>query len=217
MAGKCCDNCVYSVCDPELVQRLLCLGEPIVPRCANHPQWPGQLHDVPGVPCRNYRRKPVLPQGDNVRTIPLGDGFYAYVDAPDYERLSQHNWRPINGYAGRIEKGRTIYMHREIMQAPADMLVDHFDANRTNNCRVNLRICTPAENHGNQRKQTGSRSKFKGVTYDKRNHKWLARCRVDGRLYWLGYYDDEVEAARAYDCKAVELFGEFARLDFPEE
>jgi len=217
MAGQCCDNCVYSVCDPDLWHRSLWMREPIVPRCANHPLWPGQLHDVPGVPCRNYRPKPILPQGDGVRLIPLGDAFYAYVDAADYEWLSRHSWRLISGYAGRHEKGKSVLMHREIMQAPAGMVVDHFDANRANNCRFNLRVCTPAENQRNQRKHRGSGSRFKGVYYHKKARKWCAECRFTGTQYYLGLFDDEVEAAQAYDRKAVELFGEFARLNFPEE
>jgi hypothetical protein len=217
MAGQCCDNCVYSVCDPELWRRWLWLGEPILPRCANYPQWPGRLHDVPGVACHNYRPKPVLPEGDGVRLIPLGDGFYAYVDAPDYEELSRYTWHFNNGYAARKDKARRIYMHREIMQAPQGRVVDHFDANRTNNCWLNLRICTPAENQHNQRKQNGASSRFKGVFYSKQRHKWCAKCWFGGRHHLLGFFDDEVEAARAYDRKAVELFGEFARLNFPEE
>jgi hypothetical protein len=217
MAGQHCDNCVYLVCDPELWNRLMWRGESIVPRCANHPFWPGQLHDVPGVACRNYRPKSILPEGDNVRMIPLGDGFYAYVDAADYDWLSKDKWHLLNGYASRKEKRRTVYMHREITQAPADMVVDHFDANRTNNCRLNLRVCTPAENHANQRKQNGASSRFKGVFYSKQRHKWCAKCWFGGRQHMLGFFDDEAEAARAYDRKAVELFGEFARLNFPEE
>ena len=181
------------------------------------PQWPGQLHDVPGVPCRNYRPKPVLPQGDGVRLIPLGDGFYAYADAADYEWLSKYRWRPINGYAGRHEKGKSILMHREIMQPPRRMVVDHTDANKANNCRFNLRVCTPAENQRNHRKRRSSRSRFKGVFYHRKSGKWCSKCRFQGRIHCLGYFDDEVEAARAYDRKAVELFGEFARLNFPEE
>jgi hypothetical protein len=171
------------------------MGESIVPRCANHPQWPGQLHDVPGVPCRNYRPKPVLPEGDGVRMIPLGDGFYAYADAADYEWLSRYTWHSSNGYAARNEEGRKIYMHREIMQPPRGMIVDHIDANKTDNCRFNLRVCTPAENHVNQRKRRGSRSRFKGVVYDKRRRKWCAECRCAGMEYYLGLFDDEVEAA----------------------
>jgi hypothetical protein len=218
MSGPNCHNCVYSVCDPELWLRWMWMGVPIVPRCANHPWYPGQLHDVSGVVCRNYRRKPTLPQGDSVRMIPLGDGFYAYVDAADYEWLSRWTWHVYgDGYAGRREKGKFIAMHREIMQPPKGMLVDHIDANKANNCRFNLRVCTYAENQHNKRKQHGAVSRFKGVTYSKRYDKWCAHCRTKGEPCHVGYYDDEVEAARAYDRAAVERFGEFARLNFPNE
>ena len=217
MGGHSCHHCVYSVCDLERSFRLLWLGEPIVPRCANHPQWPGQLHDVPGVPCRNYRPRPILPEGDNVRLIPLGDGFYAYVDAADYDWLGRHTWHPSNGYASRREKGRRIYMHREIMRPPKGMVVDHIDGNMTNDCRFNLRVCTRAENQHNKRKRRGARSRFKGVFYCEEHRKWWARCRVGGRVHWRGYFDDEVEAARAYDRLAVECFGIYARVNFPKE
>ncbi len=217
MAVPCCHNCVYSVCDPELWLRLMWAGEPIVPRCANHPNWPGELHDVPGVPCRNYRPRPALPEGDSVRMIPLGDGHYAYVDAADYPELSKHTWRYENGYAARWEKGKRILMHRQIMKPPAHMVVDHIDSNRANNCRSNLRVCTPAENQQNQRKRHGSRSRFKGVLFDKQRQKWFAVCQAGGKYHWRGYFDDEIEAARAYDRMAVELCGEFARVNFLKE
>ena len=45
----------------------------------------------------------------------------------------------------------------------------------------------------------------------------VAQDLLEGKCFFLGYFVDEVEAARAYDRKAVELFGEFARLNFPEE
>ena len=90
MSGPCCINCVYSICDPEDWQRSLWLGEDIVPKCANHPQWPGVLHDVPGAACRNYRPKPIPPQGEDVRLIPLSGGGYVWVDADDYEWLNRY-------------------------------------------------------------------------------------------------------------------------------
>ncbi len=144
------------------------MGIPLVPQCANHPSLPGRLQDVTGTACCNYRPKPVLPHGDSLRLIPLGDGCYAYVDAADYEWLSRYMWRFENGYAARQEKGRRLYMHRQITQAPKGMVVDHIDANRVNNCRFNLRVCTPEKNHRNQRKRRDSHSRFKGVFYDRR-------------------------------------------------
>jgi hypothetical protein len=142
--------------------------------------------------------------------IPLGEGFYAYVDAADYEGLTRHVWYLSNGYAVRNENGKRIYMHRQLAEAPADMVVDHMDGNRANNCRFNLRVCTRSENLRNQRKRLGSRSRFKGVLYDKQYRKWFAVC---GR-HFRGYFNDEIEAARAYDRMAVQYLDEFARLNF---
>jgi hypothetical protein len=217
MAGRTCHNCVYSCHDPEQWLRHLAAGAPLLPQCANHPQWPGRLHEVPGVPCRNYRPRPATPAGE-VRMIPLGDGCYAYVDAADYEWLSRYHWRLCGAYAGRYENGQTILMHREIMRPAKGMVVDHVDGNKANNCRSNLRVCTRLENQRNKRKNTNSSSRFKGVYWDKRYGKWYARCRYKGVNYGLGCYgDDEVAAARAYDRRAVEWFGPYARPNFPEE
>ena len=60
-------------------------------------------------------------------------------------------------------------------------------------------------------------SGFRGVYFTKRANKWIAAIEKDKKKYHLGHYDTPEEAARAYDAKAKELFGEFARLNFPEE
>jgi hypothetical protein len=186
-------------------------------KCANHPYWPGQLHEVPGVACPNYVATCVEPKGE-VKRIPLTGGQYALVDASDYEWLSQYKWRTCgNGYPGRQEKGKLIYMHRQIMDPPEGMCVDHIDCNQANNCRANLRLCTPNQNGRNRSKPVGTTSRFKGVSWHKATGKWAATIHFKRQAFWLGYFVDEVEAARAYDAKAVELFGEFARPNFPEE
>jgi len=220
MVNRSCTTCVYAWWEPGQWLASLSLGFPSRPVCANHPDSPGRMKTVPyGGPCRNFRARPEPPDlaDGAVKRIPLGGGLYAYVDAADYEWLSQYSWSYRAGYAGCRIKGKTVLMHRLIMNTPKGKVVDHVDGNRLNNCRANMRNCTPGENRCNQAKHIGSVSRYKGVFYLERTGRYYAKIRQRGKEYWLGCFDDEVEAARAYDRKAVELFGEFARLNFPEE
>jgi hypothetical protein len=139
------------------------------------------------------------------------------VDAADYEWLSQWKWREHNGYAMRYEGRKKILMHRQIMQPPKGKIVDHMDGSPRNNYRSNLRICTPWENARNRAKHAGASSQFKGVCWRRQVGKWGAAVDIQGRCTFLGYFDDEVEAARAYDRAAVERFGVFARPNFPQD
>jgi hypothetical protein len=217
MAHRCCANCIYSYWSLSMKLSGFTPGFPCGPLCANHPDTPGQLRRVSsGGVCRNYRPKPAATEGD-IKRIPVSDGQYALVDAADHEWLSRHHWHLWNGYAARQEKHKTIYMHREIMQPAEGMVVDHANRNKLDNCRSNLRVCTRQENMCNRGKDAGPSSRFKGVGYSKEHRKWRARIWFESQRIWLGYFVDEIEAARAYDRKAVELFGEFARLNFPEE
>jgi hypothetical protein len=147
----------------------------------------------------------------------LGGGQYAYVDAADYEWLSRYHWCRCGEYAARREKGQLIFMHRQIMQPPKGMVVDHIDGNKYNNCRANMRNCTHMQNVRNQAKRTGCVCRFKGVYYQKTTGRYSASTKLHGKVVWLGYFDSEAEAARAYDRKVVELFGEYAWLNFPED
>jgi len=213
----CCHNCAYSYWDQEHTTRCMSLGVMNWPACANHPESLGRMQRVPqrGI-CVNYRPRPATPEGD-VKQIPLGDGYYAYVDAADYEWLSQWTWHLRGGYAVRQEKGKLIFMHRQIVQPPKGAIVDHKNRNKLDNTRNNLRVCTRPENMRNRGKRQGTSSRFKGVCYSKRHGKYFASVYYEGKQLFLGLFTDEIEAARTYDWKAVELFGEFARVNFPEE
>lgn len=111
-----------------------------------------------------------------------------------------------------------IYMHREILGLKKEdgIYSDHIDYNGLNNRRCNLRKCTNVENIRHQRCQTRNKSsKFKGVCWNKQEEKWQAYIYYNEKLVHLGRFNNEIEAAEAYDKKAIELFGEFASLNFP--
>jgi hypothetical protein len=204
-------------------------GDQCIPICANTPDAPGEIVRIaPAGNCPNYRPAraavvhgvPPQPADDSVRYIPLTRGLYAIVDKADYEWLSRYRWCTLGAgerpYACRRENGKTIYMHREILQAPPDLCVDHIHGFTLDNRRANLRTCTHSENMRNRKGNSG-RDLPKGVTWQSHCNKYRAGIAIDGKPMHIGYYDDPIEAARAYDRKAIELFGEFARLNFPDD
>lgn len=99
-----------------------------------------------------------------------------------------------------------------------NQMVDHRDGNRLNNTRANLRIATPLENSRNRPVFRNNKAGFKGV-FPTRGTKanWSAVIYVNKKQIYLGSFKTKEDAARAYDSKAVEAFGEFARLNFPAE
>src|SRR6185312_2595633 len=81
----------------------------------------------------------------------------------------------------------------------------------------NLRICNNRQNSGNSPKRATNKSGFKGVRWYGRFGKWLASITLNGKQQHIGYFDELETAARAYDKAALQVFGEFAMLNFPNE
>ena len=221
MTKRCCEYCVYAVPLKDVERELLV--------CTDRPGEAGSLSIVqPGDVCRRFRKrrekpfrlKPPRPPSDDVRYIPLTKGLFAIVDAADYERVSRYKWcatgSGCRAYACRSVNGKQLSMHRFLMNPSKGMVVDHIDGNRLNNRRSNLRVCTVQQNVWNSRPK-GKSSRYKGVCRDKDKKKWVVYVRRDGHNWYMGRFDVEIEAARAYDRKAFELFGEYAWLNFPEE
>lgn len=165
-----------------------------------------------------------------MREIPLTQGYVAFVDDEDYERVSQFKWCALVRsqertaiYAARNSGASghktTILMHRFILGCKER--VDHEDRNGLNNQRYNLRTATGSQNCGNQAKKRragGSASPFKGVTrYRYAGKNWQVKISENGRQVQVGYFKEECDAALAYNFKAVEVFGEFARFNEPME
>jgi len=219
MDERCCGNCKFALPGHDLPAGTFV--------CVSHPEAPGEPKLVPCQGCcRRFAAQPkpvdrpevVQPEDGKTKLIPLTRGKVAMVDAADFEWLSRFKWHAVkagsNYYACRKEGGKDILMHRQIMQPPEGMVVDHKEPPTLNNHRENLRVCTQAQNRYNTR-HFGRQSEFKGV----RPHgdKWEGRINHKGVKYRLGLYDDPAEAARARDRKAAELCGEYAWLNFPNE
>jgi hypothetical protein len=209
-----CDNCFFSVwlMTPNR-PLLMCMQKPSMPG-----RWQGVLLEQS---CSNFYPSGIYKLGKNaVRRIPLTRGKFALIDADDYYRLVKFPWHAIVGnstfYATGTRNGKGVVMHREIMNTPDDLVVDHIDRNGLNNCKANLRLCTPTQNRRNAASVFGSISRYKGVTWKKSRKKWFAEIQFNKKRYSLGYFEDEIAAAKAYDKKAKELFGEFAYLNFPQ-
>lgn len=160
-------------------------------------------------------------EGEPCRRLPLGKGLYAIVDAKVYEWLAKWKWHSIpGGYAVRygrelLGEKRAIFMHCEVFDPSGKSIADHKNQNKRDNRRSNLRPATYSENGANRGLHRNNTSGFKGVCWNAGTKSWKAQIRCLGEHYYLGLFAAAEEAARAYDAKALELFGEFAHLNFP--
>ena len=146
-----------------------------------------------------------------------GKYFECLIDEEDYLMFAQFKWyiftyRGINHYVDVSFDGPTTLMHRLIMNASKGQMVDHIDGNGLNNQRSNLRFVTIGQNRVNSKLNSNNSSGFRGVYKD--GGRWRAEIVCRGKRVRLGNFAKPEEAAEAYDLKAIELFGEFARLNF---
>ena len=148
------------------------------------------------------------------KVITAHDGTEFLVDDDLYDVLSAMRWHTdTKGYArGQID-GRKISMHRFVMRAKSGEIIDHVDSNIQNNCRANLRRVTASQSQWNKNKYRRGESKYKGVHLYERTGKWTAQIHAHGKKHHLGFFDDERDAAIAYNKAARELHGAFARLN----
>src|SRR5258708_5074163 len=160
-----------------------------------------------------------------MKYIELTQNKKTIVDDENFDFLSQWKWfchtdKHGNLYAQRTQwikgskgKSNKIYMHRLIMEAPKNKEVDHIDGNGLNNVLSNLRLYYKKQNLFNSKPHKNSLSKFKGVTKFPNNKKWIAQICINHKTRNLGSYDNENQAALAYNQAAKQFFGQFAYLN----
>jgi hypothetical protein len=152
-----------------------------------------------------------------------GAGMVALVDDEEFERVNKYKWRlDINGknkYAlSNIyinNKKTTIRLHRFIFNLNKNIkCIDHINHNGLDCRKINLRVCSYSQNQGNRMPTIGCTSKFKGVYWDKSRNKWLCEITPNKKKKHIGRFENEIDAAKAYDEKAREVYGEFAYTNF---
>ena len=148
--------------------------------------------------------------------------------------LSEYNWfidrraDKRTAYVLRkitvLHKKKCLRMHRVILERmlgrslTSGETVDHINCNGLDNRRSNLRPATSSQQTANTKKARSSSgvaySNYKGVTWYKHIHKWAAKIQHEGKDKHLGVFEQEIDAAKAYDEAALKYFGEFAKLNF---
>lgn len=160
--------------------------------------------------------------------ITLTRGLVTIVDEDDFAKISGYSWyshrsEKENYYAATRGKenselglNKFMYLHRFIVNAMPGKIVDHINGDKLDNRKSNLRLTDLKGNARNQNKQKrATSSKYNGVYFNRRDANWKAKKCVNGKTYSLGTFKTEVGAALAYDKSAIEMYGEFAKLNFP--
>ncbi len=160
-----------------------------------------------------------------MKKVELANGGYALVSDADYKLVSPYKW-----YSWRAPGKKTSYavtgikqpngkwktgvrMHRFILNAAPDVQVDHKNHDGLDNRRSNIRICTASQNNCNKGPSKANTTGLKGVSFDKRRGKYEAYIERDGKKQNLGYFDNKIDAGRAYDAAAPKYHGKYAYLN----
>lgn len=169
----------------------------------------------------------IIYQDENTTKILLESSKFGnkecIIDTEDYDKIKKFRWYILHNIKGhsfyaitniyKNKKRLGLLLHRVIMSPPKEVLIDHVNHNGLDNRKNNLRLCTHQENSRNCKKYKSNKNIFKGVRQRNELKKWQARLKFNDKTIHLGSFDDPIQAAKAYNEKAKELFGEFSCLN----
>lgn len=139
------------------------------------------------------------------------------IDSQDKNEVLSYSWHLTDkGYlrtAIRISGRKSdLYLHRLIMAPPSNKIVDHINHDRLDNRRCNLRLCTRSQNNMNRKLRSDNLLGFKGVTAV--GNRYRVKIKFMNKNIYIGTFESAEKAAKAYDEKAIKLFGDYAYLNF---
>jgi hypothetical protein len=148
-----------------------------------------------------------------VRYIELTQGQVTMVSDRIYDYLMEWKWYAHQEGSTFYAYRKHISMHKVIIAAQTGEQVDHINGNGLDNRDENLRLCTHSQNFWNRGKLNTNMSGFKGVSWHKPSRQWQAGIQYNRQHIHLGYFDNPLDAAAAYNAAAIKYHGEFARLN----
>lgn len=153
-----------------------------------------------------------------IKLLARDDEFIAeaFIDIEDVDKCFSIGWcYHHKGYVHGRVKGQLKLLHRFILCIENPKIhIDHRDMNGLDCRKRNLRIATRSQNGYNRKKyKRQNASLYKGVSWHSRDKIWQARIKLSGKEIFLGNFINQEEAGRKYNEKAIELHGEFARLN----
>lgn len=149
-----------------------------------------------------------------------GEVFNTNTCRPLKQRKTPQGYLGLGLYFNGVQK--TLTTHRLVAEFfledfDKSLQVDHIDGDRLNNHVSNLRMVTAQQNaRGYRKPRANASSKYRGVDWVKHAKRWRAKVVSDGKEIYLGHFKDEIQAARAFDKKAIELGFEKEALNFPQ-
>jgi len=137
--------------------------------------------------------------------------YECLVDDDKYHDLIKYCWISHNGYAVSTIDKKLTSIHRYLLNCKKNEIVDHINNNKMDNRILNLRICDDSVNNHNKEKKEGLSSKYIGVSLTKHNmyHAYITK---DKKRHYIGIFKTAEEAAIERDKKAIELYGNDAKL-----
>lgn len=156
--------------------------------------------------------------------VPLSQGKFAIVSDEDAEIESYGNWVAHKSgnhfyacYRGSTANRPRTWMHALVLERILNRslkkgeIPDHINGDKLDNRRENIRLASRSQNEANKPPRGNCSSRFKGVCWDREKGLWRCMITINKRRIHIGYYKEEEDAAKAYNSKAKDIFGPFAR------